>query len=66
MNSTLRFEYTAGKVWCIVTQPDSLCISIKLREDAKGQDLLDAVRKIFQHLYNGGQSPTRPNYYVHL
>eukprot|EP00794_Sanderia_malayensis_P019184 gene19184-21106_t len=41
--STLKYEDTVGKIWCIVTQPDDSCLSLKLREDAKGQDLLDAV-----------------------
>jgi len=38
-----RFEYTPGKIWCLVTQPDSCCFSLKLIESAKGQDLLDEV-----------------------
>ena len=55
--STLRFEDTAGKLWCIVTQADSSCISLRPRDDAKGQDLLDAVSSKFQHVFAKGQSP---------
>ena len=39
----MKFDYTPGKIWCLVTQPDSCCFSLKLNESAKGQDLLDEV-----------------------
>ena len=42
----MKFEYAVGKLWCLVTQPDACCFSLKLREDAKGQCLLDEVSGI--------------------
>ncbi len=55
--STLRFEETAGKITCLVTQPDDNCIYLQLRDDAKGQDLLDTVRLWISTFFSKVQSP---------
>lgn len=57
-SAAMKFEFTAGKIWCLVTQPDACCFSFRLREDAKGQDLLDAVLK-FLHFSRRSKSIPR-------
>ena len=61
--NAMKPEYTAGKIWCIVTQPDAICVSLKLREDAKGQDLLDEVMKNLVFFFYQGQSPITQKLY---
>ena len=41
-NRVLVREFT-----CYVRQRDDICWSLKFKEDAKGQDVMDEVRRIF-------------------
>lgn len=59
-SAAMKFEFIPGKILCLVTQPDACCFSFRLREDAKGQGLLDAVSLVeFLHFSSRSKSIQR-------